>query len=223
MNTVTTYRKHPKSIVTIDGEQYIPLKDFCSMTGLRPDSPIFDTVADHIVEQPATGRQRKPRRYISVDGWLRLYEHVFREWLRLRVPDDDKDLTVYDDDGEWRKPWHWYGEDKIVEMFDLEPFAIVRDEDTDGFDLITLESSEGIAIGGPVEEWIRYYMPAPSPWRTWRKHIVLDVAHPEFAELLVFLKDCSLQDAKRMVKAALQAQADIRDAEWRAKYRVRVA
>lgn len=232
MDLVVTYRKHPKTIVTIDGEQYIPLKDFCAMTGLRPDDVTASTEAQgQIIERPPEGRQRKPRQYITVKAWLALYERVFGLWLAERSTGIEYEgLVEYGDDGVKTQPWRWYGIDKIVEMFDI------RDTTMDAWDagkiwerLILRDYVQGSGqVGEPLTVeglwandraketgWVRNHMRRPSPCERWHIFIVLDIAHPEFAKLLADIKNWPVGAAKTAIGYALVNETAKRNIKWR--------
>lgn len=211
-------------VVTFDGTEYILLKDLCAMTGLKPyDVTMSDLAQGQIIERPPEGRQRKPRQYITVKAWLALWERVFRLWLVERSTGGEFDDLVANDNGVWtRKPWHWYGIDKIAEMFELEPRLIGDTLIARGY------TARGNSINGPTAVqgiwandkakatgWIRNFMPEPSPCGKWHIHIVLDVAHPEFTKFLVELKGWPVELAADKIKAELQIAANIRSVKRR--------
>jgi hypothetical protein len=95
----------------VDGEPYMPLKGLSAMAGLSADDSIFDGIANPIIELPATGRQRKPRRYISVEGWAKLWAYAFKVYLQERAPEEEI-IT----------PWPWYGVKRVEYMLDVLDF-----------------------------------------------------------------------------------------------------
>lgn len=229
---VVEFRTHPTSIVTIDGEQYIPFKEFCAMTGLKPSFVVQnEEMQGQIVELPPTGKQRKPRKYVSVKAWLALWERVFNLLFVQRMT--DAEATDLEEAKGVRGQWTWFGIDKIAKMFEIDEtdLDIVTQLMNRGFvpdsaHEISSAVAEGLRLtneglyatdAAKATGWIRNYMPAPSPYGRWHIHIMLDVAHPEFVKFLANIKGWPLEVAQNEVDIELQYEVEEREARWHQK------
>lgn len=207
------YREHPKTIVTIDGEQYIPLNEFCTMTGLSVYDSAFQEMKDQIIERPPTGGQRKPVKYISVKGWMALWERAFGLWLEERVPEEEV-LT----------PWPWYGVKRVEAMLEFYLDGVLPALIDEGYlrlptkDEPTVVKRDFILTEkGRATGWLRYRMRQPSPFGKWTATVVIDMSHIGFAAFIAYQPEY-VESTHTVLLEIIQAAHDEREQAWRKRH-----
>jgi hypothetical protein len=209
---VVTYREYPQQVLIVDGKPYLPLKG--AMAGLSADDPIFGGITDPIIERPPTGRQRKPRRYISVEGMARLWEYAFTVYLNERTPDEEI-IT----------PWPWYGilrtEHMLANFFECDLTSGLIDM---GYIRVPARGESTIVQydymlteKGRASGWLRYRMQRPSPFGGWIASVVIDMSHMGFAELYAD-HPATLEGIHGVLLQLIQKAHDEREEEWRKRH-----